>query len=137
MSIEELLKPRYKVMSDYPTSRMYFQVGDVLTTDYSQGVERVIGGKDASMSPLTVKSYPHIFKHLQWWEERKPEDMPEYVKGNVGSFFRVMKVAHPNQNFRLFHIENEIEHRFAYKGQYEPATKEDYETYLTNNKLNP
>lgn len=117
---DELMKPRFKLINDYPGNSQ--PIGnvttEVATADY-------------------FRKFPANFKELCWGEERKPEDMPEYVKGNVGSFFRVMKVAHPSQNFRLFHIEDEIEHRFAYKGQYEPATKEDYETYLTNNKLNP
>lgn len=130
MNTEELLKPRYKVIADYPKS--LYEVGTILNAGWRS--EDCIY---CDTEGPRWRHYPHLFKPIEWWEERKPEDMPEYVKGNVGSFFRVMKVAHPNQNFRLFHIEDEIEHRFAYKGQYEPATKEDYETYLTNNKLNP
>lgn len=129
MSIEEMLRPRYKVMSDYPTSRMYFEVGDVLTTDYSQGIERVIGGKDASMSPLTVKSYPHIFKLLQWWEDRKLEDMPEYIKyWDTSLYFPIDRVCKSE--------DTPFSDTWT-SSNFLPATKEDYETYLTTNKLNP
>lgn len=63
MTTEELLKPRYKVIAEYPQS--YLKVGDIFEAD---NVTKFMA------------NYPHLFKPLAWWEERKVEDMPEYVK---------------------------------------------------------
>ncbi len=64
MTPQELLQPRFKVITDYPNSP--YSIGDIYP-DY------IIGD--------LVRQYPHIFKPLQWWEERKIEDMPTYFKG--------------------------------------------------------
>lgn len=70
MTTEELLKPRYKVIADYPGSQ--YSAGDILT---------VIGTELYTKGSIEFfEQYPHLFKSLQWWEDRKPEDMPEYVK---------------------------------------------------------
>lgn len=67
MTVEDLLKPRYKVIADYPGSN--FNIGDILhNPEYF----------DKRNSNLN--KYPAIFKPLSWWEDRKPEEMPEYVK---------------------------------------------------------
>ena len=64
MTVEELLMPRYKVIADYPGMDDSYEIGEVLKPAYT-GI---------------VDAYPHLFRKLNWWEERKVEDMPEYVK---------------------------------------------------------
>ena len=64
----ELLMPRYKVIADYPNTP--YGLNQVLT-------KREIRFGMGSLSP---ENYPAIFRKLNWWEERKVEDMPEYVK---------------------------------------------------------
>lgn len=54
---------------------------------------------------------PHLFKPLQWWEYRKPEEMPEYVKSHETG--RVYKRYDTD----------------SYKG-FDPATREEYENHL-------
>lgn len=68
MTPEELLKPRFKVIADYPVSP--YPVGAIITP------------KDAEY----FDKYPVIFKRLEWYEERKPEDMPLYLKDRIESF---------------------------------------------------
>lgn len=89
MSTEELLKPRYKVIADYPTytgeSRKYsHKKGDVIVFDTLDEVylwkEQESDGTQCSKDHFD--KYPAIFKKLEWWEERADEDMPEYVKVN-------------------------------------------------------
>lgn len=76
MDIEQLLKPRYKVIADYPFSA--YTVGQIiLIHDYNPN-------KDL------FKMYPHLFKPLQWWEERKESDMPQYVKDEKGQIQKVL-----------------------------------------------
>jgi hypothetical protein len=81
MSNEDLMKPRYKVIADYPGNIM--PVGSIFWDDI-ESVEIITptGSRSVQGSyPYRDKhKYPHLFKPLQWWEERKPEEMPEYVK---------------------------------------------------------
>ncbi|MDB5200560.1 MAG: hypothetical protein JWO92_2523 [Chitinophagaceae bacterium] len=76
MTTEELLKPGYKVIADYPLSSKYFNVGEVLIWSN----EGFYYADNCKMHKETVEKYPHLFKKLEWHEERKKEDMPEYVK---------------------------------------------------------
>ena len=62
MTNEELLKPRYIVIADYPGK--YVKVGRIFKSDIGEYYDR----------------FPAIFRKLEWWEDRKPEDMPKYVK---------------------------------------------------------
>ncbi len=65
MTPEELLIPRYKVIADYPGNEI--KVGKVFepNTDWPESY---------------LKKYPHLFRKLEWWEERELGDMPGYVK---------------------------------------------------------
>lgn len=63
MSNKELMKPRYKVIAQYPYSS--FPNGEII-----QDI----------LNPMFLDMYPHLFQRLEWWEDRKPEDMPKYVK---------------------------------------------------------
>lgn len=78
MSVEELLKPRYKVIAEWPEST--FEIGQIITKsdlveDWLQTDNFLHGFKLSA-----VEKYPHLFKKLEWWEERKLEDMPKYVR---------------------------------------------------------
>jgi hypothetical protein len=97
LSVEELLRPRYKVIADYPqppfTNDLYnvnnehiFIEGDLLTQCNVNGAltfKRY--GRLGHMSvgvPCCAhpEKFPKIFKPLQWWEDRKVDEMPEHVK---------------------------------------------------------
>lgn len=69
---EELMMPRYKVMADYPDNKN--KVGDIIEVLHA-------GTKEAAeLVCRWYDKFPVIYKRLEWWEERKPEEMPEYVK---------------------------------------------------------
>jgi hypothetical protein len=74
-TVEELLKPRYKVIADYPESP--FKIGRIY--DYGEALP---GPGLSSFEP-----YPHLFRKLEWWEDRKPEEIPKYynypAKGGI------------------------------------------------------
>lgn len=75
MTVEELLKPRFKVIADYPGSECF--IGSVICKSGDSY-------RDESgfmiMATNKPENYPAIFKRLEWWEDRKVEDMPEYLK---------------------------------------------------------
>lgn len=58
----DLLTPRFKVIADYIGNNV--EVGTIFTSDIGEYYEK----------------FPANFKRLEWWEERKLEEMPEYVK---------------------------------------------------------
>lgn len=64
----DLMTPRYKVIGRYPDSP--FEVGEIITKDTCFQ----IGDFDE------LVDYPSNFRPLEWWEDRKPEEMPMYVK---------------------------------------------------------
>ena len=114
MTTEELLRPRWKVLADYP--RNPFEVGNILETD-DKGVYTLWehDGKDY----LTLSDYPSIFKRLDWWEERDEKDLPNYVKYKGCEMFR-LKV----NNYQ----EDCVNHNIGcdWISLYEPATEEEY-----------
>jgi hypothetical protein len=88
MTTEELLKPRIKVMVDFPQwSAFKHKKDDILEL---KGIHFVGAGTAKSINENEVDLYPAIFRKLNWWEERKVEDMPEYVKDKWGKFYKVL-----------------------------------------------
>lgn len=83
MTNEELLRPRYKVIADYPNAT--YDVGAILIEHEETGelysIEHGFSPTPKIITPAIAKDMPHLFQCLNWWEERKMEDMPEYVKG--------------------------------------------------------
>ena len=73
---DALLAPRYKVIADYPFCSC--NIGDIIPC-YESAVFWGIECNDTS-GKVYMSDYPHLFKKLEWWEERKIEEMPEYVK---------------------------------------------------------
>jgi hypothetical protein len=73
MTPEELLKTRYKVIADYPGQ--CFEKGEIIQGD----VAYLISGEGWSKKDRMV-DYPALFKKLEWWEGREPEEMPDWIK---------------------------------------------------------
>jgi len=98
MTPEELLKPRYKVIADYFFNP--YNVGDIITLpENNRSVHLTTTkhtdefGENVSQAehyaPKVIEQYPHLFKPLAWWEDRKPEEMPEYVKDKEGTVYKI------------------------------------------------
>lgn len=77
MTTEELMRPRYKVIADWPQSNVNpFHVGDILIKG---GIHFTRISSPKSIHEDEIWNYPHLLRRLEWWEERKPEGMPDYV----------------------------------------------------------
>lgn len=122
---EELLKPRFKVIADYPNS--IFEISEIIVP--MNGVTYVEYSDNGGKTEIELSNFPHLFQLLKWWEERKVEDMPQYIEFN--------KIILPvkkwdlenkqgwiciNQGGGIFHQDAII-----------PSSKEEYETNLKNN----
>src|SRR6478736_5645084 len=80
MTTEELLKPRYKVIADYPCRP--HPIGYILEFSGdkydTQSLFR-LPNSDHRYPEDKFKEYPNLFEPLPWWKDRKAEDMPEYI----------------------------------------------------------
>lgn len=119
MTVEELLKPRYKVIADYPGSA--FKIGELVQPHPKYGFD---------IFPYPEK-YPHLFKPLAWYEEREVSDMPGYVKVNPDlwdhSLDRVEKVKSWTGCGQVVEFESGKEGHSDY---WIPANKKEYQDYL-------
>ena len=77
MTKEELLKPRWKVIADFPDSD--YKVGDIEDRNWTKYVN---GEDDTDGIVWQISDFPHLFKQLEWWEERTISQLPDYVKYN-------------------------------------------------------
>lgn len=75
MTAKELMNTRFEVIADYPSSP--FVVGDVIAYD---GI--VYGMGQPQKFIREPEKYPHIFRKMNWWENRTAEELKNYgIKG--------------------------------------------------------
>ncbi len=109
----DLLAPRYEIIADYPDSE--YKIG------------QIISGFDF---PINKDSFPAIFRKLQWWEHRKPEEMPEYIKHGENGKPRKIESFTPTMARVIFEggRVRTLNHEWL------PATEAEYTTYINQSK---
>lgn len=138
MTPEQLLIPRYKVIADYPGNRML--VGTILTLNMGQkGSEWHEFTEDEPIHLEVGKDlYPHIFQPLQWWEERKAKDWPQYVRygewEKAHSIFKIVELDIKN-HYAIAEIPTDYFLPFRDHSFY-PSNEEEYNTWF-NKKYHP
>lgn len=138
MTTEELLKSRYKVIADYPNC--HFNVGQIIEKrKYMNGKWYVPG---CTFDP---DDYKANFQKLEWWQERKPEEMPRYLKDKDGnkvySVYKHFNCTYP-QSIRtgesdFFDDPNCWLREHDYTQNYSfylPATEEEFNQYQSSIK---
>lgn len=130
MTPEELMKPRYKVIAGYPNSP--YEMGLLITTD-----EWLWVNSNLRLADKDVDKYPHLFKKLEWWEERSVEDMPEYVKKDNSQVYKVKEWD--DSSVVWVFVNTKIHTGFIKEctetviyPHYFPATKEEYEQFIVS-----
>lgn len=133
MTPEQLLIPRYKVIADYPGSD--FKVGQIIeleneiTGEFSSVWNyNIYGPSPWVYSQSDFDTYPAIFRRMNWAEERKPEDLPEYVLATVDSEYPYNRGLIVKTDDILQHWKRiEFEHLAKMIGDcFEPSTEEEY-----------
>ena len=125
LSKEELLKPRYKVIADFPQwSSFAYKKGDILEL---KGIHFVGRGTTRSINEKDIDLYPSVIKKLEWWEDRKIEDMPEYVRHCVNN--RVFKVKKWKYDYGELIAYESIIIGGIRASWLTPATREEYEQF--------
>lgn len=119
MTTEELLKPRWKVIADFPENP--YCINQILHVFESKIFF------ESSGYHFNPNDYSAIFKKLEWWEERKVEDMPEYVKSIVNN--AVHKVLQYKDSVVALSYENAPTNVQMFESicSLIPSTKEEYE----------
>lgn len=166
MTTEELMRHRYKVIADYPF-RDHFLLGEIIELNEFDGrnhlskdmqewfvIKPKLNGTGSPMSwyESGFNKYPHIFKKLEWWEEREEKDMPGYLRCTCNDFIKFVKgqiisvEKHKSNTFNqyvpwLFVSKEKQSHEtvtncFNYK-DFEPSTREEYEQYLQSKNSKP
>lgn len=84
MKAEDLLKPRFEVIADYPFNP--HQLGSVLeaihtsihqtTTSYRNEFGDIVQ-QEQYCNHSDFEKYPHLFRKLNWWENRTIDQMPK------------------------------------------------------------
>jgi len=126
-SIEQLLKPRYKVIADYPSND--FEIGQILiesntVEDWLQTDNWLHGIKLSA-----AKAYPHLFKQLSWWEEREVGELIGLIVKKISYPFTITKVNAPISIDGRFFVWDNMKNSAPFE-DYLPATEAEYLTYI-------
>lgn len=131
MSTENLLLPRYKVIATWPGMHAEpFHLGQIISLqpyedeDYKGFIHIPIKHIPGSfMREGFFSGYPHLFKKLEWWEERAIDDMPEYLSCPSRKMF--FKVESWHKSYFIIDGRQKMQYR-----NYIPATLAEYEQYI-------
>ena len=135
METKELIAPRFKVIADYPNSKNL--IGTILEMpNFDKEFT-----KDAWCK--SKETYPHLFKKLNWWEYRKTEDMPAYLKHRNDittenwTYEKIIGWDMKNLQGLINPKERTCCSLLMWNPKYGyfPAEKEDYENYIDNLQL--
>lgn len=132
LSVEELLKPRWKVIADYPNSPFF--IGQVFAIpNFDRQFTKDYWAAEKN-------KFPNIFEPLPWWKDRDVNEFPEYLKVYYKErveFHKVNQWLHMIGDQTVYEYFNKdgLQLRETTRGT-DPATKEEYDAYLqTTNQL--
>lgn len=139
MTAEQLLIPRVQLTAQYPGSNL--TVGDILykhtfeeTGNYCYVTNPEVLLLGSSKRKDEVEEHPHLFKPLQWYEFRKPEEMPEYVKRVKGLQSNIGDVRKVKEFLGFGKVVVFDEQTDGLTEFWEPATHQDYITFKESKK---
>lgn len=91
-------------------------------------------------SPAFFTTYPYLFRLLEWWEFRKPDEMPEYIKDVDGRIRKVSWLESHVSTTKGLAIRMVVEKAQEWQVVpdvmcfFEPASKDEYDLYNTTDK---
>ena len=134
MTVEELLKPRYEVIADYPNNP--YDIGTIFILPDDAWVYADL--EYSNCEPEFFDTWPNLFRKMAWWEKRDIKDMPEYVK-----WCKSWQAIPERAVGDVMIIEKWVLNtHFLSEGKgwkltgkwFEPATLEEYNNYVNANK---
>ncbi len=138
LTIEQLMQPRRRAkVPDMEATELYpgspFKMGAIIEFTKSAWFDNLFFcymGKVGDRKKFVLSffdKYPHLFEPVQWWEERRAEDMPEYIKNKLGAVYKVTK--HFNDDLKNSCDIDEDKYNGRMYRAYEPATEDEYLEY--------
>jgi hypothetical protein len=134
-TIEHLVTLRFEVIADYPKSK--FEVGSILsrvknaTNDWYD-----LGDSNPDLGIIQKQEliqYPHLFRPLNWWENRSEEEMPMFINySSINKYYKVDQWIFPDKNegFGTFAVVGStkilIDHPIYPDHNILPCSEEDY-----------
>lgn len=131
-TVEELLAPRYKVIADSLDTQ--FEVGDIIHGERQLLVFNTLT-KESNSKPIS--NYPHLFKKLEWHEERTIMDLPDYIKWKASGDieFTIFKVNNWYSSPNSFDIAGcDVDGGRLFIKDCQPATESEYNQYIASKK---
>jgi hypothetical protein len=140
MNTDTLLKPRYKVIADFYQNQKsikdnQIKVGDLFMNYIPQQNivwRRISNNKWEDITIHCPDQYPHLFRRLEWWEERQLNEMPEYVKEVDGKIHHVTFIEEYGFIW-MQAVNGEVVSTWAVSEKvmcfFEPATQAEFEEY--------
>lgn len=132
--VEELLKPRYKVIADYPYAA--YKVGDIINT-YESAMAIALNCEKEDCK-ICLKDYPQLFKKLEWFERRQAPELPDYLKDEHGEVWKVYQYLSAfSTSVNLYKNFKDEEMPYGSHSLYElkPATISEYNDFIKKQKL--
>ncbi len=143
--VQDLMKPRYKVIADYPHS--VDEIGHIITIEGERYFTLSNASKSTQVYPVDKRRttseyynrYPHLFELLPWYVERSVEDLQsvKYLKlvynNRIQYLHKVERFNGENLHGQpLYEYYNKVNHlSTACVSELEPATESEY-TQFTN-----
>lgn len=129
---EQLLISRVMCVGTEPGTPNYpgseFNTGDILMETIRLLYSKV-GQESCRISKGMLDRFPHLFRPMPWWEGRKPEDMPEYIKYGQGAVYKVIEWKE-NEHYGVYALcERGEDYPLIMQPQTSPATEQEYLDY--------
>lgn len=130
---EELLRPRIKVIAPYPN--MPYKLGEIVYRDEGTLIGTYQYDYKARTELFTpgcnlFDDYPHLFKRLEWWEEREESELPKYVNYNGAGIIKEVKIWY---RFKAAYVNAHCTDGFSHSARVIiPATEQEYLEYIKN-----
>lgn len=124
IDIEKLLQPRYRCIADFPQWSVFkIRKGDILE---KKGIHFSGGNTSRGINETDIVLYPDVFKLMNWWEDRTPDEMPKYVAlSNPDYVYSVQKVI----KFWNDMVLTEDWDSFQLLDKFIPATEQEFISY--------
>jgi len=133
-TVEDLLRPRFKVIAMYPYCP--YEIGDLVEFSDLETSFHCTTTKEWDVFTETFEDsvnyfsidvlgmWPHLFKKLEWWEERKDEELPRFVSyPNKETVYKVTYLCES----RVFRgVTNNGQKVDAHLTYTQPATESEY-----------
>lgn len=142
MSVEELLKPRYEVIADYPNN--IFFVGQLIILDCVKSGKpcfdfAAFDGMEFYHESF-FNEFPNLFKKMNWWEKRTLDELMSilYVRITVYTGYWVVGDIVKVTDYKVDTKRKKLEGYILDSTQYsipercEPATLEEFNLHKNN-----